>query len=137
MGIGTIAPEGREIRTEPDHEEGSEARVIDTIELSSENEEREEEEQSVHDEWAEDSSCSLDSLRSLGLDKERGGRLGVLKPKFLRGRRRGRGRPPNSGEIVGYAAAKREAADSILLEADARLVEDVTSKLTSTVGIFR
>lgn len=48
-----------------------------------------------------------------------------------------RGRPPGIGEYVGLAKAKTEAAESILLEADARFVADVTSKLASAAGILK
>lgn len=48
-----------------------------------------------------------------------------------------KGRPPTTGQYVGYAKAKTEAAQSRLLQADARLTEEVTDILSSAVGVYR
>lgn len=83
---------------------------------------------------AEFSSCSLDSIVAIGVDEGMARRLKI----YWKGTpQRKRGKPPTTGEYVGYAAAKKAAADSSMKEADAQLAEQVISKLVAAVGIFK
>lgn len=88
------------------------------------------------DEETEDSSTSLDLLRSLNIGENARKLLRTWKPENKPKKRRGPGRPPSTGEYVGYAKAKREVVESRLLEIDARFSSEVTNKLCSAAAIY-
>lgn len=63
------------------------------------------------EERAEESSSSLGSLASIGVDEATAARLLKDAPRYLIKRRIGR--PPTSGQFVGYADAMKAAAESV------------------------
>lgn len=81
-------------------------------------------EDTEYEEWPEDDRGSVDSLSFLGLSEGVGKNLGVRRGRHTKGKGRGRG---------SWTVARREAAESAALEADARLMTAGTMKLASAV----
>lgn len=126
----TQAPEGR-----GDHLE--EPRVIGkTIVMDNDgNEVSDDGARPEDEEGAEYNSSSLDLLRSLKVGERAKRDLRKWKSEPLP-KGRGRGRPPTSGDYVGYADANTKTVESRMREVDARFIEDVTSKLSSAAIIY-
>lgn len=81
----------------------------------------------------------MELLRSIGLDSVSARKLGVWKSKLQKGpdKTRGRGRPPGSGDFVCLAATKKATTESVEMLAEAELLANVTSKLSSAAAPYR
>lgn len=146
MGKNTALMEGP---PEPTISKGGKDANAEVIVISNDNdtdddrealEELEEDNQELeYDTWDEESQGSVESLRSLGLDKKSARKLVPGRPKLKKGKgtTRGRGRPPTSGDFICRAATAKAAAAAETELEEAQLIREVTNKLSSAVTLYR